>query len=252
MRLHKRPGLLWERNEEGKRDWGNISAHCLTELARFKVFAEKLRLSREAERNGELGAALHDFDKRHEKLAMKAAIARGGSGREASDAADAEGEQQLREAGFGEEIIELAGCSGGKPPQLFEIARLLGKENLTNHEAALLVLHYIDGYTVDDRWVEPVMKTGDGSVLNEVDRRKQKNLQNPTYRKQDKELAPAFAGNTLLRGRGPIENEGVICHEIEKKLAEIIASQTGEAINPFELPEIIDKEIRKNIEEAEA
>ncbi|KKT90659.1 MAG: hypothetical protein UW92_C0031G0006 [Candidatus Jorgensenbacteria bacterium GW2011_GWA2_45_13] len=250
MRLHKNPGLLWERSKEGKRDWGNISAHCLTELARFKVFAGKLRLSEEVGRNGEIGAALHDFDKRHEILSMKAAISRGESGREASDIADSEGERQLHEAGFSKEVIELAGCTGGKPPELFEIARLLEKENLTDHEFALLAIHYIDGYTRDDQWVESTMKMEDGSALNDVDRRMQKNLENPTYRKQEEELTPLFAGHPLLRGRGPHENERMVCHEIEKKLTEIIASRTGEKINPLELPEIVDREIKKKIEEA--
>ena len=251
MRLHKKPGLLWERNKKGQRDWGNISEHCLTELARLKVLAGKLRLSEEAERNGELGAALHDFDKRSEILAMKGAIQRGESGREASIAADEEGERQLREAGFSNEVVVLAGCTGGKPPQLFEIARILGKENLTDHEIALLVLHYIDGYTLDDKWAESAMRAEDGSILNDVDRRMQKNLENPTYRKQAEELAYAYDENPLLRGRGPHENEAMVCHEIEKKLAEIIASRTGEKIDPLELPEIVDLEIKKKIEETE-
>jgi len=252
MRMHKDPGMLWERNKEGKRSWENISAHCLTELARFKVFSEKLGLPKEVGRNGELGATLHDFDKRQEILAMRAALERGESGVEASDAADAEGERQLRQGGFSKEVIEFASCAGGKPPELFEIARLLGKSDLTDHEAALLTLHYVDGYTRGDVWAEPVVKQEDGSVLNEVDRRTRKNLDNPAYRKANEESVPLFEGSPLLRGRGGIENEGLVCHEIEKKLAEIIAARTGKKIDPLELPEVVDAEIKRKIEEVEA
>lgn len=252
MRVHKKEGNLWERDREGRRSWGNVSEHCLVEVARFRVLAEKLGLPAETKRAGELGAALHDFDKRLEKMAMEKSIAAGGSGREASNARDKEGERQLRDAGFDDAVIQLAGCVGGKPEQLFEIVHILEKNELSNQEIGILALHYIDGYTRNSEWVKPAEKRGDGSIVNEVDRRTEKNLDNPTYRKQDQEYVASFEGSPLLQGRGPIENERIVCHEIEKRLSAIIASRTNEEVEPLRLPEVIDAEIWKAIEEKDS
>lgn len=248
LKLHKDPGLLWQQNEKGEREWDNVSKHCLVEVARVRVFAEKLGLPAKTQLDLELGAALHDFNKRNEILAMKAAIVSGESGAEASDLNDKEGEGQLREAGFGEDVIELVNSIGGKHPELFEMERILAQEKLTDHDIARLVMHYTDGYTCGSDWAEPVMRGKNGEIINEVDRRMQKNLENPNYHKQDVESIAGFTGHSLLEGRGCMENESVICHMIEERLVTLIAEKTSEKINPLELPEIIDREIKNKIE----
>ena len=247
MRLHKRPGNLWERNKEGKRDWGNVSEHCLVEVARVGVLAEKLGLSEEVRQNLKIAAGLHDFDKRSEILAMKEEIRRGGSGFDASNLSDEKAERFLRGAGFSENVIEIAGSVGGKSPKLFAIAELLKKEQLTDQDTARLVIHYVDGYTRGSDWTESVDRSGE-EPINEVDRRVQKNKQNINYQKRDLESVADYDGDLLLRGRGDIENDALICHLAERRLVEIIAKTTGEKIEPLELPEIIDQEIKKKIE----
>lgn len=246
MRLHKKPGLLLE-HRGGEREWGNVSEHCLVELARAKVLAQKLGLSKMTRRELELGAALHDFGKRSEIMAMKAAIARGESGGEASDDADKIDERQLREAGFSQNVIEIFSSTGGKPQQLFEIMRILAKQAFTDQDLARLVIHYVDGYTRGSEWAEPAAMAESDGMINEVDRRTQKNLDNPNYRKFDEESVAKLAGNPVFQGLGSLKGEGLVCHMIEKQLAELINQKTGETINPFELPEIIDREIKSKI-----
>jgi len=247
MRMHKNPGSLWERNKEGKRDWENVSEHCLVEVARARVLGEKLRLPETTMREVALGAALHDFNKRHEIEAIKAAIARGESGGEASDKTDEEGEYELHKFGFGENVVEIAGSVGGKSKELFGMTRILAQEKLTDKDVALLLMHYVDGYTRGSDWAEPVAKEEDGMVVNEVDRRTRKNLENPNYRKKNEESIVEFTDNPILHGRGGIENEGVVCHLIEKRLAALITERTEETIDPLGLPEVVDQEIRKKI-----
>ncbi len=249
MKLHQNPGLLWEKNEGGKRDWGNVSEHCLVEVARVKELAKKVGFSPAMERELEQAAALHDFDKRLEMTAMKAAAARGESEAEASNSVDKIGEEALQAAGFSQNVIDIAGSVGGKLAQLFEMTRILGQAELTELEVARLIMHYVDGYTRDDKWVWPMAVEKDGETTNEVDRRTEKNLENPKYRKIDQELKPMFANHPILEGHGPLENEGIVCHLIEKRLVEVITQRTGETINSLELPQVVDEEIRKRIEE---
>jgi len=65
LRLHKEAGL-WER-KEGKRDWGNVSEHCLVAVARSEIFADKLNLPENLKKDLMIAAALHDFFKKGEK-----------------------------------------------------------------------------------------------------------------------------------------------------------------------------------------
>lgn len=248
MRLHKKPGLLLE-HKGGEREWSNVSEHCLVEVARARAFAQKLNLPMAVRRELELGAALHDFDKRTEIMAMKAAIAHGESGGKASDDADKIGEYQLREAGFSQNVIEIFSSTGGKPQQLFEIMRVLTKQEFTDQDIARLIIHYVDGYTRGSEWAEPAAMAESGEMINEVDRRTQKNLDNPNYKKLNKESVAKLAGNPTFQGLGYIEGDGLVCHMIEKRLAKLINQETGEIINPLELPEIVDREIRSKIEE---
>jgi hypothetical protein len=249
MRLHKFQGNLWERNGTRKRDWGNVSEHCLVSVARGRVLADKVGLSPRKGRELALGQALHDFDKRIEILAMKAAVARGESGRDVSDRADAEGERMLREAGFSDDIVAIAGCAGGKPAQLFAMMEILeGPGAPTEQGLALLITHYVDGYARGDAWVDPASREAGMDPLNDIDRRMQKNLDNPVYRKQAEELKAEYFKHPLLRGRGPHENEQFVCHRIEAVLAGTIDLWTGEKIDPFDLPEFVDREIWAKIE----
>lgn len=247
LRLHKFPGRLWERNGNGKRDWGNVTEHCLVVTARALVFARKLGLSANSIRNLSLGGALHDFDKRLEVIAMKAEIAAGGTGTNALNENDEMGNRVLREAGFSEEVLRITGCVGGKPSELFAMMDILCKKQWDEVDVSCLILHYVDGYTRDNTWAEPAISC-DGTVVNDVDRRMQKNHANPTYEKQDREQTAEFAGHPLLAGRGPIDNLALVCHLIEDRLGVAILTSSGKDIQPWDLPEVIDCEIKRAIE----
>lgn len=66
FRLHKKFGQLTD--EEGKRPWGNVSEHCLVEVARVKTLAELLNLDSHITKDLMYAAALHDISKRREKV----------------------------------------------------------------------------------------------------------------------------------------------------------------------------------------
>ena len=65
LKMHKTAGL-WERVGD-RRDWGNVSEHCLVEAARVTVFAEKLQFSDGVKKDLVFAAAMHDFFKKAEK-----------------------------------------------------------------------------------------------------------------------------------------------------------------------------------------
>src|SRR3989344_5741892 len=66
FKQHAREGL-WVRNEKGERDWGNVSEHCLVEIARVSVLADMIGLSKSVSKDLELAAGLHDAGKKQEK-----------------------------------------------------------------------------------------------------------------------------------------------------------------------------------------
>src|SRR5437588_8011011 len=83
LSLHKDVGL-WNRvytdgKLVNKRDWGNVSEHCLVEVARIATLAEMLDFSEQTTRELEISATLHDFNKRYEKESMVAAVKSGQS-----------------------------------------------------------------------------------------------------------------------------------------------------------------------------
>ena len=248
MRMHKNPGGLWERRD-GKRDWGNVSEHCLVVVARVDALGDMLRLSTRTKRELKLGACLHDYHKKHEVLAMKASVHAGGDGMDVSNTADGAGAMKLRAAGWSDSIVEIATGCGGKPPEVFAMDDVLEKEFWDDHDLARLILHYVDGYTCDSNWVQPAVEREDGTRMNEVDRRTAKNLTNSTYQKQNLRLVPFFDELPKFRGRGAIENEGIVCHMIEQRLSAVIAdANKGVAIDPLDIPEMVDNVIRERME----
>src|SRR6185369_17983597 len=83
FKLHRTVGGLWERTPEKKRDWGNVSEHCLVEVARTEVLSDITGLTGETKRNLTLAAASHDYGKKQEILAIKEAVKKSASTQEA-------------------------------------------------------------------------------------------------------------------------------------------------------------------------
>lgn len=225
LRLHQAAGL-WER-VGGKRDWGNVSEHCLVEAARAEVFAGLLGLSSELKKDLKTAAALHDYFKRREKE-----ITRQGDNTQAAFAkAEAESLRLLTEAGFSERVIYLTGGTGSVESIKVETPRLLKKPQLSEDEIAYLILHYIDDYTTGSDWVTPVETHPDGGTVNAFDRR----------------MDDLDVRYPQLKAEGFNDFQRNVGHEVEERLAGLISERTGRKIDPKLLPELIDQEIRKRI-----
>lgn len=226
LKLHKAVGL-WDRALEGKRDWGNVSEHCLVEAARAEVFADLLGFPHDLKKDLKIAAALHDYFKKREKQ-----IAREGDNTENAFAkAEAESLRLLTEAGFSKRVIYLASSTGSVESIKIETPRLLGKPQLSEDEIAYLVLHYIDDYTIGNDWVMPVEALPDGRIVNAFDRR----MNDLDIRYPE------------LKAEGFTDFQRNIGHQVEGKLAKLIQKRTGREIDPKLLPELIDLKIKNRI-----
>lgn len=232
LRLHKKTGL-WER-KDGKRGWGNVSEHCLVEVARVDVLADKLNLPEDIRKDLNIAAALHDFFKKGETEIVTSEWPSWNSFEKASR----ESTRQMREAGFDERIIHLANSIGYG--SFVETERILNKEFFNSEDIAYLVLHYVDDYTIGSDWVNPAEKIADKQI-NNLDRRVDKNEANQRYARLNEE------GKTRFSGRTTLEAQRQIGHLVEEKLASLIAENTGQTISAKELPQFVDTEIQSKI-----
>lgn len=232
LKLHKKAGL-WERRN-GERDWGNVSEHCLVEVARVDVLADKLKLPDDIREDLKTAAALHDFFKKGEKEI----ITSGGISWDSFEKASEESMRQMQEAGFNERTVRLANSVGHG--SLVETQSILSKESLSPEEVAYLILHYVDDYTIGSEWVSPAEDVEDKSI-NDLDRRVDKNEANERYAILNEEGRARLAGETVF------EAQRRIGHLVEERLASLIAETTGQAVPAKELPQFIDEEIRSRI-----
>ena len=234
LKMHKEAGL-WQRNE-GKRDWGNVSEHCLVEAARAEIFAEKLGLSQSKKRDLVSGAILHDFDKRRQiELFNEEGITWSNYQKSEEDA-----QKLLERAGFNKQIIRLVGSIG--LISLEDIEKVLSKEKLSQEDITVLVLHYIDDYTSGSDWAKPSEINQEGKKINDVNKRMGK--VGERYKELGKEGVKFFG----FKDNSIFDAEIRIGHVIEKRLAEMINQKNNSNIEPEDLPEFIDNEIRNKIE----
>ena len=238
FRLHKEAGL-WER-KEGKRDWGNVSEHCLVEIARSEIFADWLGFSEETKKSLMTAAALHDFNKKQEIQRVKEAIAEGKSNWEAFEISGKESQQRMTESGFSETVVWLASSVGHT--SFANTEAIMKKSELSEDELAYLILHYIDEYTRGSEWAIPAETDRNGDRINEIDRRVDKNIANPNYHQLDEEGRAHFGGATTF------QTQRRIGHEVEKLLASIISEKRGDPIESTNLPELVDQDLRTKID----
>lgn len=232
LRLHKLAGL-WERTPEHKRDWGNVSEHCLAEAARAEVFADLFGFDPELKKDLKIAAALHDYFKKREKK-----ITREGNNTEgAFGKAEAESSRMLTEAGFSQRVIYFVSGTGTVESIKVETPRLLAKQQLSEDEIAYLILHYIDDYTTSDPvtmkpiWVRPAETLPNGVVVNAFDKRMDFNdVRYPE-----------------LKAEGFIDFQRNVGHLVEERLAQILSQQSGSPVKPKELPEIVEQDLRERI-----
>lgn len=234
LKLHQSQGLL--EKSEGTREWGNVSEHCLVEVARVEVLADALNLSPELKHDLMVSAAIHDALKRKE-LEL---IASRPSPWQGSVEASKLSSDTIRQAGFSERVVRLEGAVALEP--IPEVELMLRQSKLSDEDVAFLIQHYVDAYTVNAEWVQPKTTKDGATVINELDRRIDKNESNPKYKILNEEGRKYFSGATAY------ETQRRIGHDVENALTNLIRQHQGIDLEPLDLPEYIDQKIRENIE----
>jgi hypothetical protein len=228
---------------EHEHQWNSVTSHCLIEAARACVFAEILGFDAELKKDIVLAALLHDGHKKTEIEAIEKEQRNGGFGYAASNAVTAEYVEKLRSKGVPTRVLTLIDFVGGMPKTLFAVKNILSKSSLVNGELALLGMYYIDAYTRGGAWAEPVDPAG----INDIDRRRNKNEENPMYAKINVEATKVLQGDPFFAGIDLFRAMAVLGHEIEKKFAHYIKVKSGINIKPVKIPEMIDEELKKRV-----
>lgn len=234
LKLHKKEGL-WDRNEKNERDWGNVSEHCLVEVARTKLLSRNLGLSEEETKKLTIAAGLHDFFKKGEKSFIEHGILTW----ESTEKSEEESRRIMTENGFSQEIIELAHSVGHD--SLSKVEEILNKQDLTEHEIAFLIMHYVDDYTIDSEWCKPA---SDGK--NDLDRRMEKNETNPRYQVLNQDGIGKFMENETT-----FQAQHRIGKLVESRIAQLMTDRLYEEIRPTTLPARIDEGIKNEIGKTE-
>lgn len=236
---------LWERDEKGE-SWRNVSEHCLVETARAEVFAEMLRLSDNLKKDLKLAAALHDFLKREEIEVIKGALKSEEPIWDILEKHDKEELKTMRQTGIEENIIYIARAPGGEKEVLSLMLEILDKQGpFSDNDVACLLLHYIDDYTRGSEWADSAETVPIRGRINEFDRRIDKNESNPNYKRLNEEGTGWFK-----EGETAFQAQRRIGHLVEGKIAELLKERSGIDIDPLDLPEFIDNEIRGKIKSA--
>lgn len=227
--LHKHQGRLWDRENP----WRNVSEHCLVETARSEVFADLLELPEDVKKDLRLATAGHDFNKRNE--VEKAS----GKGINNFIESGNQSEGWMRKTGFNERVIVW--IRGLEDKRLLEAERLARKEDLSSDDIAYIVMHYLDDYTINADWVTPVNVLEDGRRINDLDRRIDRLEANPKYAQINED------GRTIFNGETAFQAQRRVGHLLEATLARLINEKQGRNLDPLDLPEFIDENIRQRI-----
>jgi len=233
LKMHKEAGL-WG---EGDENWRRVSEHCLAEVARVDVFADKLGLSEEIKKDLIIAAALHDFYKKREinsrkekELSLDGLIK-----------ASKESDEMLKKYGFSERIIRLSGAAS--VPSLPEVVKILSKKYLGEEDIAFLILHYVDDISTGSDWVDPAEIVEGGGKISVIDKRLKQAAKNKKYDLLNEQ------GRQIFDGRTSSEEQMRIGYIVEERLAGLL-NKRGEFVtdNPKDLPYLIDQEIKLRIE----
>ncbi len=243
MKMHRLSGQL----EKGPDSWRNVPQHCLVQVARAETLGRWVGLPDPLIADMKMGSFLHDFAKKQEITITREANTSGGSPLSAVNAEHEKSESLLRQVGFNNRIIRLAGSVGGLVPQLTETQRILDKTTLSDDELAYLIVHYVDDCSIGSDWVKPSVVDEDGSI-NIIDYRARGLRANSTYNIISQEVTEELSGYPEFEGMDNIEAWSLVSHRIERRLAERISETTGETLDPYFIPELVDQKIREAIE----
>lgn len=113
------------------------------------------------------------------------------------------------------------------------IEEILNKPHLEEKDIAILIMHYIDDYTVNSQWASPAVVDSSGFWKNDLDRRMDGNDTNEKYEK----IAAASFYKEQRRVGGLAE------HRIARLL-----NEKGVELDEKKIPEFIDLRIKAKIE----
>lgn len=256
FRMHQKQGL-WDRaeNKEGvmQRDWGNVSEHCLVEVARVRVLTDMLGLDEAIAKDTSTAAALHDYFKKGEKELMVA----NGLSPEAYSEAGKQSAEGLRGAilgpdsqprGFSERVVWLAGSVGHETVPTAEL--IANKPDKTDEDLAYLTMHAVDDWTMNAKWANAAEVGDDGIVRNDLDRRMDAASANPRYAVLRDHILTGVDGQPYRGGiEGAYDAQRRVGHEVMGALTDAIRERTGGEvnINPVDLPVYVDNVIKQHI-----
>ncbi len=147
----------------------------------------------------------------------------------------------LRVKGYDEDTIRLAGSMGHS--SIEEANQILNRadsgEDLPELDFAFLCIHYVDGFSRGELWVEPA-GVKNGELINEIDRRADKGRDNPSLKQLEQDGVDYFGMTTSEAMR-------VVGHRVETFLARKLSDTIGQEIDPLRLPEYIDQKLKEQI-----
>lgn len=234
-----------------ERPWGNIAEMSLVQVARTEVLGRWLDLPEDVIKDAKMGSFLHNVNKKEEIRVTREANAAGTSPLAAVKSERTKIEEILTDAAFSDRVISLASAPRGYAPQLLEVHRILEQqESLSDDDLAYLAVHYVSdlatGRTGTD-WVRPSYPVGDGQKVNEVDYRAEENNRKTDYTQRIiHEITDELQGSPY-EGMNTHNVMAILSHRIENVLAQRIQETTGETVDPFEIPELIDQKIKDRI-----
>jgi hypothetical protein len=238
--MHKAFDLL-SKNSEGKKDWRNASEHQLVVAARTMALSRLLGLGEKTSDDLFLAAGVHDFYKR--KTVEKTPKGTSMSMAQQIEA-EQESTQELAKAGFPGKIIAYTDSIGSSPDSIRLMEAILKKgEVMSEQELAALIIHYVDDFTRGSAWAEPAKNDSRGKKINDLNRRIADARKNTKYKGVDEE------GRKYFDGKSALDAQEAAGEEVERFLANRLSEVRGRKIDPKDLPELIDGEIKKKIEE---
>jgi|SRR3989344_1720360 len=243
-KMHRKSGQL----AKGPDSWRNVPQHCLVQVARTEVLGNWVDLPGDIIADMKMGSILHDFSKKQEIEVTKKANESGESPITAIRVKDERDEIFLKHAGFNDRVRRLADSTGGLAPQLLETDRLLDQPSLSDDDWAYLIIHYVDDCSIGSDWVKLSEIEENGRRVNILDYRERGLRINPNYDRISVEVTEELAAYPKFSGMDNFNVWSMVSRRIEQSLAGKINEVTGETIDPYMIPELVDQKIRQAIE----
>lgn len=250
--VHKKIGTLIEERGSngrrvGKREWSNVTWHCLCVGQRARILGEWLGLAPDLVDDMQRAGNLHDYDKEPEIKLHKQR-----KGQDKPYLGDLielgkQGSQRLRDEGVSERVVWLASAPGGLPGEITVSYDIVTKPSMTNEEWAFVLIHLADDMALGSKSVVPSRPNESGGKDNVIDDRAAENKRKSYSSQSSVETQQALVNHPFFGGMHAFDAMAAVSHMIEKRFAEELASRTGESLDPVEIPELVDQRLRARI-----